>query len=403
MLSGTTDTTERDMRTSPFVAAPDDALMSVSQLDQTEGERRLRQVHRAIAELRRGAPVLAVCEEGGVLVAAAELSGSATLARISALAAQPAQLLLAPTRAAAVLQRPAPGGAAVPAVAVRLPPGTTPALLRALADPTAEPTVLRPELAGLPPETTGAVVIRLAKLARLLPAMLAAPVPEQADWRGFAARHDLIAVPGVDVLDYPDTVAATLTRVAEARVPTEDSRETRIIAFRPADGGTEHLAMVVGDPWSAAAPPLVRLHSECFTGDLLGSLRCDCGPQLRGALRRMAEEGAGVLLYLSQEGRGIGLVNKLRAYQLQDEGADTLDANTRLGYGADERNFLIAAAMLRELGIDTVRVLTNNPDKVAALAACGIRVAARVPHHFPANEHNGRYLQTKAERFGHLF
>jgi GTP cyclohydrolase II len=110
-----------------------------------------------------------------------------------------------------------------------------------------------------------------------------------------------------------------------------------------------------------------------------------------------------VLLYLAQEGRGIGLVNKLRAYQLQDEGADTLDANTRLGYGADERNFLVAAAMLRELGIETVRVLTNNPDKVAALEACGIQVAARVPHRFPANEHNGRYLQTKAERFGHLF
>jgi GTP cyclohydrolase II len=403
MPFGIADTIERDMRTSPFLAAPGDVPAPAAELDPSEGERRLRQVHRAIAELRRGAPVLARCEEGAFLVAAAELSGAATLARFGALAAQPAQLLLAPTRAAAVLQRPAPGGAAAPAVAVRLPPGTTPALLRAFADPTAEPAALRPEPAPLPPENPAAVAIRLAKLARLLPAVLAASVAEQTDWAVFATRHDLIAVPGADVLGYPDTVAATLARVGEARVPTEDSRETRIIAFRPADGGTEHLAMVVGDPWSAAEPPLVRLHSECFTGDLLGSLRCDCGPQLRGALARMAEEGAGVLLYLSQEGRGIGLVNKLRAYQLQDEGADTLDANTRLGYGADERNFLIAAAMLRELGIDTVRVLTNNPDKVAALAACGIRVSARVPHRFPANEHNGRYLQTKAERFGHLY
>jgi len=403
MPSGKADTIERDMRTSPFPAAPGDRPALATAIDLAEGERRLRQVHRAIAELRRGAPALVFCKDRGGLVAAAELAGAATLGRVSAIGAQPPQLLLAPTRAAAVLQRPAPGGADAPAVAIRLPPGTTPALLRSFADPTAEPAPVRPEAAPLPAEIPASVAIRLAKLARLLPAALVAPVAEQADWNAFAARHDLIAVPAADVLGYPDTVAATLTRVGEARVPTEDSRETRIIAFRPADGGTEHLAMVVGDPWSAAEPPLVRLHSECFTGDLLGSLRCDCGPQLRGALARMAEEGAGVLLYLSQEGRGIGLVNKLRAYQLQDAGADTLDANTRLGYGADERNFLIAAAMLRELGIGTVRVLTNNPDKVAALEACGIRVVARVPHRFPANEHNGRYLQTKAERFGHLF
>lgn len=389
------------MRTSPHLAASASAPDALPV--QTEGERRLRHVHRAVAELRRGAPVLVVGPDGAFLVAAAELSGIATLARLGTLAAQPAQLLLAPTRAAAVLQRPAPGGADVPAVALRLPPGVTPALLRALADPTAAPAPLRPERAPLPPEGPAATAIRLAKLARLLPAVLFAPAAEEGDWAGFAARHDLVAVPGPDVLAYPEIVAATLTRVAEARVPTEDSREMRIIAFRPADGGTEHLAMVVGDPWSAAEPPLVRLHSECFTGDLLGSLRCDCGPQLRGALARMGEEGAGVLLYLAQEGRGIGLVNKLRAYQLQDEGADTLDANTRLGYGADERNFLIAAAMLRELGIERVRVLTNNPDKVAALAACGIAVADRVPHRYPANEHNDRYLQTKAERFGHLF
>lgn len=391
------------MRTSPHLAATTPPGMADLRPVHAAGERRLRHVHRAVAELRRGAPALLVCAEGVFLVAAAELAGVATLVRFEELAAQPAQLLLAPTRAAAVLQRPAPGAADAPAVALRLPPGVTPALLRAFADPTADAPALRPEHAGAPPAEPAAAAIRLAKLARLLPAVLFAPAAAEAGAADFAARHDLIAVPGADVIAYPATVAATLSRVAEARVPTEDSRDLRIIAFRPADGGTEHLAMVVGDPWSAAEPPLVRLHSECFTGDLLGSLRCDCGPQLRGALARMGQEGAGVLLYLAQEGRGIGLVNKLRAYQLQDEGADTLDANTRLGYGADERNFLVAAAMLRELGIETVRVLTNNPDKVAALEACGIRVAARVPHRFPANEHNGRYLQTKAERFGHLF
>jgi GTP cyclohydrolase II len=144
------------------------------------------------------------------------------------------------------------------------------------------------------------------------------------------------------------------------------------------------------------------VHSECFTGDLLGSLRCDCGPQLRGAIARMGQDGAGVLLYLAQEGRGIGLVNKLRAYTLQDQGLDTLDANRALGYGADERGFLVAATMLRQLGIPRIRLLTNNPDKVAGLAACGIEVAGREPHRFAANGINDHYLETKAARFGHL-
>lgn len=370
---------------------------------QAEGERALRQVHRCVAELRRGAAALLLAEDGAWLVAAAELASPATLARLDALGAQAPLLLLAPARAAAVLQGPAPGGADVPAVAFRLPAGVTPSQLRSLADPTAEQPAQRPELAGPAPAQGAAAAIQLAKLARLLPAVVVAPVDTAADAAGFARRHDLLSVPASQVLGYPDMVAATLTRVAEAVVPLEDSASTRIIAFRPADGGTEHLAIVVGDPWKAGEPPLVRLHSECFTGDLLGSLRCDCGPQLRGALKLMADEGAGVLLYLSQEGRGIGLVNKLRAYELQDGGADTHDANTRLGYGADERNFMIAAAMLRELGFEAVRILTNNPDKMAALEACGIAVANRVAHAFPPTQHNARYLQTKAERFGHLF
>jgi GTP cyclohydrolase II len=192
--------------------------------------------------------------------------------------------------------------------------------------------------------------------------------------------------------------------VVETRVPLEAAEDTRIVAFRVPDMGIEHMAFLVGRPEDAAdgVAPLARVHSECFTGDLLGSLRCDCGPQLRGALRRMAEEGAGVLLYLSQEGRGIGLANKLRAYALQDRGLDTLDANRALGWGADERNFLIAARMLEELGIRRIRLLTNNPDKVAGLAATGIEVVAREQHAFAPNGVNNRYLATKAERFGHL-
>jgi GTP cyclohydrolase II len=148
---------------------------------------------------------------------------------------------------------------------------------------------------------------------------------------------------------------------------------------------------------------LTRLHSECFTGDLLGSLRCDCGAQLRGAVEAISKAGGGVLLYLAQEGRGIGLINKLRAYRLQDQGFDTMEANERLGFESDERLYGIAARMLTLLGFRSVRLLTNNPDKVEALRAAGIEVTERVPHAFPANDHNRAYLNTKAEKAGHLF
>jgi GTP cyclohydrolase II len=146
---------------------------------------------------------------------------------------------------------------------------------------------------------------------------------------------------------------------------------------------------------------LVRLHSECFTGDLLGSLKCDCGDQLRGAIATIAAAGGGALLYLAQEGRGIGLINKLRAYRLQDQGFDTVEANERLGFEPDERLYGVAAKMLQLLGFKSIRLLTNNPLKVEALEAAGITVTERVPHAFPANPHNRGYLRTKAEKSGH--
>jgi GTP cyclohydrolase II len=175
---------------------------------------------------------------------------------------------------------------------------------------------------------------------------------------------------------------------------------TQIAVFRASDDGQEHVALVVGS--FAGKPPLVRLHSECLTGDVFGSLKCDCGPQLREALRIIRDEGGGVLLYLRQEGRGIGLANKIRAYALQDRGLDTVDANRRLGFADDERDYGHAAAILHGLGINRVRLLTNNPDKVAGLEAAGVEVAERVPHQMPANPHNAEYLATKRKRSGHL-
>ncbi|MXP64422.1 GTP cyclohydrolase II [Roseomonas sp. M0104] len=369
----------------------------------------LRAVHRAASDLRRGTPVLIEGPQGPLVAAAAEVVGARGLAELAAAALAPPVLLLAPVRAAAVLQRPIaaapPGGAEgrkMEEGVVALRPGPAllePAALRRLADPVAER--LLPELPELiPPPALSPAALALAKLGRLLPALVAAPARASA-----AAQLGLLSVPAADVLAYPTTAATTLARVAEARVPLENARDARIVAFRAADGGIEHLAILVGEPEKlaeAGGAPLVRAHSECFTGDLLGSLRCDCGPQLRGAIRRMGDEGAGVLLYLAQEGRGIGLVNKLRAYTLQDQGLDTLDANRALGYGADERGFLVAATMLRALGIPRVRLLTNNPDKMAGLAACGIVVEGREAHRFAANGVNDKYLETKAERFGHL-
>ena len=194
--------------------------------------------------------------------------------------------------------------------------------------------------------------------------------------------------------------AAEVVLVARARLPLEGLPDSQIVAFRGSDDGQEHVALVVGA--FAGQPPLVRLHSECLTGDVFGSLKCDCGPQLREALRLIGEAGGGVLLYLRQEGRGIGLANKLRAYSLQDRGLDTVEANQRLGFGDDERDYDHAAAMLRALGIGKVRLLTNNPAKVAGLTHSGIEVVERVAHHMPTNPLNADYLAVKRKKSGHL-
>jgi GTP cyclohydrolase II len=357
---------------------------------------RLRGVHRAAAELRRGTPVV-LTGESSLILLAAETAGPHGLAELAALAAEPPVLLLAPVRAAAVLHRPLEQG--TPAVALRLTTDLlAPGPLRSLADPTVDellPTL--PEAAPVPDLAPAALV--LAKLARLLPAVLAAPIESRAEAE--AMRLGLLSIPAADLAAYPVAAAAGLRQVASARVPLENAPDSRVIAFRTEGAGIEHLAIVIGQPETADAP-LVRIHSECFTGDLLGSLRCDCGPQLRGAIARMAGEGAGALLYLAQEGRNIGLVNKLRAYTLQDRGLDTLDANRALGWGADERNFLIAATMLEALGISRIRLLTNNPDKLAAMTACGVDVIGRESHAIAPNGENDHYLATKAERFGHL-
>ena len=268
-------------------------------------------------------------------------------------------------------------------------------LARALADPALdlEHPLKGPFLAEpIDRPASAAAAMELARLAGILPAFLVDPDP--------VGEAQVVCAADLDC--WKDTVHLTIA--TRARLPVAAAEDAEIIAFRSTDDLREHVALVIGQQRSDRAP-LVRLHSECLTGDILGSLKCDCGPQLDAALRAMAEEakqgGWGVLLYLRQEGRGIGLINKLRAYQLQDQGFDTVDANLRLGFAVDSRDFGVAARMLKLLGQTQVRLLTNNPEKVAGLESSGIKVVERVPHQLPSNPHNERYLATKRDRTGH--
>ncbi|MEZ5830796.1 MAG: GTP cyclohydrolase II [Dongiaceae bacterium] len=370
-------------------------------------------VERCLAELRRGGAIGLTGRGFAGIALAVEMVEEASFANLQA--ASPdgstseafggARLILTASRAADLGLMP-PGSAGRALAICKLPAAIGAEAIRQLADPTTEThdtPALGVTLADDLPLKLAEAAIDLAKAARLLPAAIMIALPPEAltNW-----VDETFVLDCTGLAAHQRALAGSLKRVGSARVPLTAAENTEIIAFRPADGGKEHLAIVIGNP-DPAQPVLVRLHSECFTGDLLGSLRCDCGDQLRGAIETIAKSGpgggSGIVLYLAQEGRGIGLINKLRAYNLQDEGADTLEANLQLGFGADERVYQPAAEMLRQLGFTAVRLLTNNPEKMSGLEQCGIRVVERVPHIFPSNEHNTQYLVTKARRFGHMF
>ncbi len=233
------------------------------------------------------------------------------------------------------------------------------------------------------------MALKLAKYASLMPALLLTP-------DSMALRLD-----AADLKAYIETPHTNVLKTAQASLPIEGAENARLVSFRAQHATSVHLALVIGDITNA--PPLTRIHSSCVTGDILGSLRCDCGDQLRLALNTIIKAGNGILIYLHQEGRGIGITNKLRSYQLQERGHDTFTANLMLGFDEDERDFAIASAMLKALGVSTIRMLTNNPSKLEALEKSGTTVSERVPLISETHPHNHAYIEAKAMKAGHLF
>lgn len=350
----------------------------------TLGPTPMEHINRARADLRMGLPV----DFGGVLAVAVETLSHARLDALRAIG--PVVLVLTARRAQTLKARAYDGDLA----RIIVPMDADLGWLRALADPADDLRMpMKGPLKSLRdgPVETARAAIALAKSAQLLPA---AVLVEAAPPSGLTRLNPSETL---KLLSHE----AQLAPVAAARVPMRAAEAGRLHIFRPDDGGAEHYAIEIGAP-DRDKPVLARLHSACFTGDVLGSLKCDCGPQLDAALTQMGHDGAGILLYLNQEGRGIGLANKMRAYSLQDQGFDTVEANHRLGFEDDERDFRLGATLLRNLGFSQVRLLTNNPAKVKMLESNGIEVAERVPLHVGLSRHNAAYLATKAAKSGHI-
>ncbi|MCW4153039.1 GTP cyclohydrolase II RibA [Halomonas sp. 18H] len=345
------------------------------------------QLERAIFDLRRGVPVLITGADGDRLVRPLEGHHEGELATLFERGAQP-RLVVTQHRLAAA-------GYQAPSDIVTL-------LLSAQALPeTLAEGEVPPHEAMLPATSAERVALGMLRRGQLMPAALMVTPAAEDEVQPMVAAGTLLALDAGEAELALANLGRAVTRISEARVPLADAEVTRFILFREADGMREHLAVIIGDPhaWPAAVP--IRLHSACLTGDLFASLLCDCGEQLRNAVRDIHALGGGVLLYLDQEGRDIGMANKLRAIGLQEAGLDTLDADACLGFGHDERCYAPAVAMLENLDIQRVQLLTNNPRKLAALTEAGIEVAKRQAVYGRVTEQNRAYLTTKAGRSGH--
>lgn len=359
-------------------------------------------VDRAVAELRCGRVVRLNSGQRSWLVAALECCPKSVLDEVLRLSGNDLQLILSDERAKALGLEPGDE----PAVMLRLPPEWDVGWLHFIAATPVQPGKERTAFSELQlhAASPGAKsALRLAKLAHLVPAVILCELSGGAatEISKQVALGDILTVTAEQVGAYAETTSTNLIRVGEASVPLSDSEQTRFVVFRAASSGVDHVAIVIGE-LDTATPVLVRLHSACLTGDLFGSLRCDCGEQLRTSVQAIADAGGGIILYMAQEGRGIGLTNKLRAYSLQDQGFDTLEANKQLGFQEDERRYEVAAEMLKMLDIRRVTLMTNNPDKIAALETSGIVIESRKGVPATINPHNERYMTVRAEKIGHI-
>ncbi len=354
----------------------------------------IERLARARSDLRMGVPVVLTGAGCAALVVAIEALEAERLAALRATGR--AELALTSRRAETLKAIAYDGDVA----RIALPTSADLTWLRALADPAGDLNwPMKGPLQTLRdgPADLHRAALRLAKSAHLLPAAVLVAIDHPLQ----LAQESALTLLSLHEIGPEFDRLSPLHPVVSARLPMVASDLGRVQIFRPEDGGAEHYAIEIGRP-DRALPVLARLHSACFTGDVLGSLKCDCGPQLNAALTQMGQEGAGVLLYLNQEGRGIGLANKMRAYSLQDQGFDTVEANHRLGFEDDERDFRIGADILRRMGFSAVRLLTNNPRKMAMMQGCGLAVTERVPLRVGQTAQNAAYLATKAAKSGHL-
>lgn len=362
----------------------------------------MHDAERGLFDLQRGRTLLVTAptdgpEDHGTLVAAIEGLSGETVAQLKRLGGGGVRLALTRHRAQAM----------------GLVQGGEPTDISLALSGTSRPDdILRLSTMPRPPvgisdwrDASGTEVggLTLARLGRLIPAVVAVPVvlADPPELRAALKSGGILSVTTDQIDELASDERVRVVHVSEGPVPLEGAEDARFMFFREANGILEHVAVLLGerDRWPDPVP--VRIHSACLTGDLFGSLRCDCGEQLRGCLEIFAAHGGGVLLYLAQEGRGIGLGNKLRAYALQQEGLDTVDADCTLGFGADERRYDAAVEMLQYLQIERVRLFTNNPEKVRAVREGGLQVMERQPLYGTLNQHNIRYVKTKVRRAGH--
>jgi GTP cyclohydrolase II len=270
-----------------------------------------------------------------------------------------------------------------------------------------------PTMSGVILESNDSIIsscLLVLRQARLLPAGLMSIISNVAieNISQWSFKNDFLNVEANDIKLYETSNADSLTMSVKAKVPIAYTDNCEIIIFRPKDGGDEHFCLLFGKTRNILKKlthkhiPLVRVHSQCITGDVLESLKCDCGQQLKQSIKIMSKANEGILIYLAQEGRDIGLLNKLRAYTLQEKGMDTVEANIALGFDDDERLYYPAKQILNKLGVDTLKLITNNPKKVENLSNLGINVQERVPIKIEANKHNKKYLETKSKKSGHI-